>query len=457
MYVFIQHRVKENIHDQRPFLFPKEYIAYGTHLKLESGSLWTEQHIQIVKDDAEKQYKKILEESEHLKSDLAYFFSTYKWIEKDGNRHFDKCFWLFNNLYYQLRKYTECLYKYHEIIFYSIIYDWKDEILQIYNRDIKDGLDDLYNKGIDCRLSCMDTTVLDESNISEILRCLSEHPNQNVSEEFVGMSDRDFNVGYILREEVIFGFEHILPSIVHIREIIDEIADPKYAQRSADECVIIYDTLFKKFKKEHPDLDQNFESELNQHLVDYGLEKNKKNVFDFLHEKKSSFFQTPLGKIWDRYHAKELRILVERLVNAKANYQDYDEYFEYVSQIEYLQGIAKNLKNAIESPDEMFERLTREAIRKYLASKKWKQILKPYKAAILAGVKTKDDMNCTEFNKRFGTTVSTTAFSHWLNAYYAPRDAGNNKKENSYEYTDGEIRALIEDYEELKKRRNSNS
>lgn len=347
MYVFIQHRPKENIHDQRSFLFPEEDIAYGTHLKLESGSLWTEQHVQLVKDDAEKQYKKILEESEHLKTDLEYFFSTYKWIEKDGNRHSDKCFWLFNNLYYQLRSYTKCLYEYHEIIFYSIIYDWKDEILQIYNRDIKDGLDSLYNIGIDGRPSRMDATVLDERNISEILRCLREHPNQDVSEEFYGKSDRDFNVDYILSEEVVLGFEHILPSILHIREIIDEIANPKYALRSVDECVIIYNTLFETFKNENQSLDHCHEQALNHYLDSCGLKKNKENVVEFMNLKKTIFAQTHLGRIWEICQAEGNEKLVESLINAKAKYQEYDEYFRCVSQIEYLQAIVKNLKSAV--------------------------------------------------------------------------------------------------------------
>lgn len=65
-----------------------------------------------------------------------------------------------------------------------------------------------------------------------------------------------------------------------------------------------------------------------------------------------------------------------------------------------------------EGAEEMFERMTREAIANFPDN--WKEILKPYKSAVDAGAMDQI-YNCQQFNEKFGIQVDSSAFSRWMN------------------------------------------
>lgn len=93
-------------------------------------------------------------------------------------------------------------------------------------------------------------------------------------------------------------------------------------------------------------------------------------------------------------------------------------------------------KAVMEGPEEMFERMTREAIANFPDN--WKEILKPYKSAVDAGAMDQI-YNCQQFNEKFGILVDSSAFSRWMN--------GSNE---SYRYKMQENGRLISLFEALK-------
>lgn len=72
----------------------------------------------------------------------------------------------------------------------------------------------------------------------------------------------------------------------------------------------------------------------------------------------------------------------------------------------------KPCKNETECPEEMFERMTREAIANFPDN--WKEILKPYKSAVDAGAMDQI-YNCQQFNEKFGIQVDSSSFCRWMN------------------------------------------
>lgn len=97
---------------------------------------------------------------------------------------------------------------------------------------------------------------------------------------------------------------------------------------------------------------------------------------------------------------------------------------------------SKPTKCKTESSEEMFERMTREAIANFPDN--WKEILKPYKSAVDAGAMDQI-YNCQQFNEKFGIQVDSSAFSRWMN--------GSN---DAYRYKMQENGRLISAFEALK-------
>lgn len=97
---------------------------------------------------------------------------------------------------------------------------------------------------------------------------------------------------------------------------------------------------------------------------------------------------------------------------------------------------SKPTKCETESSEEMFERMTREAIANFPDN--WKEILKPYKSAVDAGAMDQI-YNCQQFNEKFGIQVDSSAFSRWMN--------GSN---DAYRYKMQENGRLISAFEALK-------
>lgn len=97
---------------------------------------------------------------------------------------------------------------------------------------------------------------------------------------------------------------------------------------------------------------------------------------------------------------------------------------------------SKPTKCETEHPEEMFERMTREAIANFPDN--WKEILKPYKSAVDAGAMDQI-YNCQQFNEKFGIQVDSSAFSRWMN--------GSN---DAYRYKTQENGRLISAFEALK-------
>ena len=122
------------------------------------------------------------------------------------------------------------------------------------------------------------------------------------------------------------------------------------------------------------------------------------------------------------------------------NYYFYEgsQKVDHIEKQEFTYNIYRGTTCAREKEgaEEMFERMTREAIANFPDN--WKEILKPYKSAVDAGAMDQI-YNCQQFNEKFGILVDSSAFSRWMN--------GNN---DTYRYKMQENGRLISLFEALK-------
>lgn len=443
-YDIYRNGIRRDMHsDEEPSLFPPEVIAYGTEYHIDSVE--AARSIVAGLNITPTRIEEFKLEMTHLNTDICYFLETYKWVLSDQSANSEKLFFLFNNLDFQLSSFIANLTKYHHDCYYSIFYDWKEEIFKSYNEGLKINLDELFKiYKLDSNQYCCYHHIFEGRNVGELLRLLQNSPLEEIRNCFERVDDKDFCEDFLLNNSIVLSFSQIAVKIKDIRTILSEMINPQYAKRTTEECIYIYDAMREEFEEKNPNIDDLHHKALDCYLSERGLERNKQNINEYLliteNDFKAKTNSTKLGIIWAQYHSQDKDILIENLINARARCQDFDEYFEFISKIEYLHSEIRELKNqSIETVDSLFERRTREAIRRYKGNKdKWKRILTPYRAAIVAEKMGNTSLTREDFNKRFNVNVSKTAFSRYISSSkYA-------------QYKEGEIGYMIEDFKQLK-------
>lgn len=339
-YYFSHGPLRRNIIDEKiPDLLSEDY--YYRICSKEDAKMFINGSDRTIKEQIEGINKEI----QRLKIDIDYFLDTYKWIieeecECNGNTIYSgKLFFLLNNLSYQLRRLIDSLGEYSAKCSFSIYKDWKDSVIEAYELHIENKLNELEKIGSEIKpyAKCVyQWIILNRDNPSEILRCLQEHPSEAVRNEFVRYDENRFSEEVIFSPLVIFCFNELLPYVNDIRDVIKEIKTPKLGQRNVEECVFLYEALYEQFQADHPEFSIEAEEALNNFLYENQLERNGANVKRLINEVLSLLKGSVLGKIWVEYHYNKKK-LVEYVVNAEATREQFDEYFRYITKIEYLE------------------------------------------------------------------------------------------------------------------------
>lgn len=320
-------------------LFSDEDLRFKILSKEDAEELLSNSDAAITKEQIDAIKKKMI----RLKFDLDYFIQAYSWVEEDcailGDKIYSgKLFYLFNNLAYQLRDFARCLSEYSDKCYLCIYNDLKAEIISAYNNEIKNALETLYRLYQKSKFhpKCVvDHIVLNTDCIGEILRCLQNHPSEEVREEFSLFYVDRFYEEAVFSSLVVFSFEELLPYANDIKDVIKEIELQKQEYRTVEECVYLYDVLYGRFQARHTEYNDEAEEALNRYLSEYQLERSVQNINKRKEAVVYDFKATSLGKIWDEYHHNKSK-LVEKIVNAEASREDFEEYFRYVIKIEYL-------------------------------------------------------------------------------------------------------------------------
>lgn len=335
--------------DATPSLFTDEELR---PIKIESKK---DAEILLANSDAtitKEQTERIKVKMDRLKGDIDYFISTYKWVSEESTIHggiisSGKLFFLFNNLSYQLRDLRVCLSTYSAQSYLSIYNDLKAEIITEYNNNIKERIEALFGLGQESTLHArcsVDHIIINKRSLDEILRCLMEHPSEEVSELFSQIGESRFCEDVVFSPLMVFSFSELLPFANDIIDVIKEIDQQKRKYRTVEECTYLYDVLYERFQANHKEYKNEAEGALDCYLSDNRLERNVQNINKRKQMVVQDFKATLLGKIWDEYHYDKNK-LVEEIVNAEAKREEFEEYFRYLIKIEYLTNVTRNNDN----------------------------------------------------------------------------------------------------------------
>lgn len=321
-------------------LFRPEEISYGVDLPFnpDTDPKSVARDV-LIKYDAEvtkTDFEELAEEFKRLSFDIDYFLKAYRWVGEEENQRSRKRFFLFNNLAYQLSRVITRLMEYHEIIYHSIYYDFKEEVITEYNEHLRKKLEELYRLGQSAHTDdyCIYSSVLNTHNVEELLHCLKDY--SIASREFHSVDYNRFCEDFILGHDVVFSFSHILYRVTALKNVVEEIDHPKYAQRTQTECEYIYNTLLQKYVEENPDLEAVYHRALDDFCSNHAYMNDRKKIIEkYLNKMEDTLKDSDLGRIYLRHRSDSTRMF-KLITESKAKRRDFEQYFHEIKRLDYL-------------------------------------------------------------------------------------------------------------------------